>query len=155
MAALETTLFVSAKTSKDSKYQWYDYVRMLEHFSTFGRLWMLDQQFFYLQNIWSQLFKANFLHGEGNCTTIFSFSKRCKHYCNYFNVVISSINPCSSVKYSSSHHLVKKSKCFIECQRISNSTCKSVDITSTDIQQIRITIFQPFEPIILNICRFI
>ena len=42
MAALETTLFVSAKTSKDSKYQWYDYVRMLEHFSTFGRLWMLD-----------------------------------------------------------------------------------------------------------------
>jgi len=49
--------------------------------------------------------------------------------------------------YCSSHHLVKKSKCFIGCQWISNSTCKSGDITLTDIQQIRITIFQPFESI--------
>ena len=57
MAALETTLFVSAKTSKDSKYQWYDYVRMLEHFSTFGRLWMLDINSFSI----SQTFDRNYL----------------------------------------------------------------------------------------------
>jgi len=58
VAALETTLFVSAKTSKDSKYQWYDYVRMLEHFSTFGRLWMLDINFFSI----SQTFDRNYLN---------------------------------------------------------------------------------------------
>ena len=111
MAALETTLFVSAKQVKIANingmitYGCLNISPLLVDYGCLINISSISQT--YDRNI---LIKANFLHGEGNCTTIFSFSKRCKHNCNYYNVVISLINPCSSVKYSLSHHFLSGEK---------------------------------------------